>query len=115
MRKIVLLLCLISVNVFAATPSTQAPASHEHGSGQANEQRFSEFKQLRIEGVQSRIAILQTTLSCIQAAQKHEEMKQCEETSKTAMENLKQQQEQKFQALKQSATQGHAGMGQSAK
>ena len=65
-----------------------------------HQEMFPKMKQIRVEGIQGRISILQTALSCVNAATSHEQMKPCEQQERQAMESLNQQQKAKWEALK---------------
>jgi hypothetical protein len=97
MNKAILFLCVMTASTLA---------SADNGAGESFRQNmFNQFKEMRINGIQARMAIDQTALSCVQAAQKHEDMRACEEAAHKSMESLKQSQQQKMQALKQSVEQ----------
>jgi hypothetical protein len=99
----VLALALASSAVLAAPPN--GPGGQQQGGpggqgGQQRQEKFSEMKQIRVEGMQARIAILQTALGCVNAATSHEQMKPCEQQAHQSMEALEQQQRAKMQALR---------------
>jgi hypothetical protein len=97
MKKAIIFLCVMTAS---------ALASADNGAGESFRQNmFNQFKELRIAGIQGRMAIDQTALSCVQAAQKHEDMKACEEAAHKSMESLKQSQQQKIQTLQQTVSQ----------
>jgi hypothetical protein len=98
MKKAIMFLCVMTASTLA---------SADNGPGESSRQNmFNQFKEMRVNGIQARMAIDQTALSCVQAAQKHEDMRECEEAAHKSMESLKQSQHQKMQALKQSVEQG---------
>jgi Spy/CpxP family protein refolding chaperone len=73
---------------------------------QQRQEMFSKMKQIRVEGMQGRISILQTALSCVNAATSHEQMRPCEEQAHQAMQSLEQQQRAKMEALRSAGGQG---------
>jgi hypothetical protein len=99
MKKFFIGLCLLAVSTFVY--SQNQTNNHQ----MMHQQLFNQFKQIRIDGIQQRITIEQTALSCFQSAQDKEAMKACGQTARSAMQNLKQSQQQKIQALKQTMQQ----------
>lgn len=61
---------------------------------------FAKMKQIKVDGIQGGISILQNALSCVNAATSHDQMKPCEEQERNAMESLRQQQKAKWDAAK---------------
>lgn len=61
---------------------------------------FAKMKQIKVDGMQGRISILQNALSCVNAATSHDQMKPCEEQERKAMESLQQQQKAQWEAAK---------------
>ena len=56
----------------------------------ANKQaNFAKNKAMHIEGIQSRIVVLQTVLSCVSATTAREQMHACHEKEKSAMEAIR--------------------------
>ncbi|MSQ81099.1 MAG: hypothetical protein EXR41_05285 [Candidatus Methylopumilus sp.] len=71
---------LFTMNVFA---------ENNPKDGDANKQaNFAKHKAMHIEGIQSRITVLQTALSCVSATTAHEQMHACHEKEKSAMEAI---------------------------
>ena len=64
------------------------------------QEMFGKMKQIKVDGLQGRISILQNALSCVNAATSHDQMKPCEEQERKAMESLQQQQKAKWEAAK---------------
>ena len=64
------------------------------------QEMFAKMKQIKLDGIQGRIAIMQNVLSCVNAASSHDQMKPCEEQERKAMESLQQQQKAKWEAAK---------------
>jgi len=100
----VLALALASSAVPAAANPDNPGAQQQVGpgaqGGQQRQEMFSKMKQIRVEGMQARITILQTALSCVNAANSHEQMRPCEEQAHQAMQSLEQQQRAKMEALR---------------
>lgn len=115
MKKIIMIMAMLScVSVVYAAPE-KAMGNRSMVNQQMEQDIFNRFKQIRIEGIQQRISISQTALSCVQGAQKKEEMMACDEAERNAMKNLEQSQQQKLQALRQSMQQAHQQMQQNHK
>ena len=70
------------------------------GDDAKHQEMFTKMKQIKVDGIQGRIAILQNALSCVNAATGHDQMKPCEEQERKAMESLQQQQKAKWEAAK---------------
>ncbi len=100
MKKLSILLStlLISSSVYAAPTMGM------------NENMFQEFKNFRMQMIQKRIAIEQTHLSCVQGAQRRDDMRMCEQTAHQAMESLKSNEMQQMQGMR-AQFRSQAGMG----
>ena len=99
-RRILAVLALaLASSAVPAVANADNPGGQQQG-GQQHPEMFSKMKQIRIEGMQARISILQTALSCVNAATSHEQMKPCEEQAHQAMQSLEQQQRAKMEALR---------------
>jgi hypothetical protein len=61
---------------------------------------FPKKKQVEADSIQGRITILQTALTCVNAATSHDQMKSCHEKAHDAMESLEKQKKTKMEALK---------------
>ena len=70
------------------------------GDDAKQQEMFSKMKQIKVEGIQGGISILQNELNCVNAATSHDQMKPCEEQKRNAMESLQQQQKAKWEAAK---------------
>lgn len=70
------------------------------GDDAKHQEMFSKMKQIKVDGIQGRISILQNALSCVNAATNHDQMKPCEQQERQAMESLEQQQKAKWEAIK---------------
>jgi hypothetical protein len=109
MKKLGILLCCLATTAFADEPTPPNQPGNQGPGGN----RFEQMKQDRLDGIQSRITIDQTLLSCVQGAQKREDMERCDDTAKTAMDNLRKAQQQKMQSMRQASQQNgqSGGMG----
>jgi hypothetical protein len=85
---------------FASSAASATGNTNDGPGGQQRQEMFAQMKQIHIQGIQGRISILQTTLSCVNAASSHDQMKACREQEHQAMESLEQQQKSKMQALR---------------
>jgi hypothetical protein len=70
------------------------------GDDAKRQEMFSKMKQIKVEGIQGRITIMQNALDCVNAATSHDQMKPCEEQERKEMESLQQQQKAKWEAAK---------------
>lgn len=87
----------LSVLLALALASSVAYAA---GDDAKRQEMFSKMKPVIVEGIQGRIAILQTALSCVNAATNHEQMKSCREQEHKAMEAHKEKQEAEREGMK---------------
>lgn len=81
---------------------TTAAFANMGNNGPMMQKMFDQFKQMRIDHIQKKISIEQSTLSCVQAAQKKEDMKTCEDNERQQMEKLHESQKKKFESMRQS-------------
>jgi hypothetical protein len=91
------ILTAVAVSVIAVSAFAGDAPKGDDGKRQ---EMFAKMKQIKVEGMQGRISILQTALSCVNAATSHDQMKPCEEKEHQAMEALNQQQKAKWDAMK---------------
>lgn len=81
---------LVSTIVSSLLFAMNGFAENNPKGGDANKQTdFPKHKAMHIEGIQSRIAVLQTALSCLSAATVREQMQACHEKEKSAMEEIR--------------------------
>lgn len=90
-------LVLASFSAYAAGENTKQPGS---GNEAKHQEMFSKIKQVRIDGIQGRIAILQTALNCVNAATNHEQMESCAQQEHQAMAAHKEKQEAEREGMK---------------
>lgn len=65
-------------------------ASLAQAQEQKNDNRFAEFKSEMISDLNKEKAILESSISCINAATKKEDMEKCHEQKRAGMDSLKQ-------------------------
>ena len=94
------LLATLMVGFLAASINAFAVDAGPKADGPKQQEMFSKMKQMHAEGIQSRITVLQTTLSCVNAAINHEQMKSCREQEQKAMEALHEKQKANMEAMK---------------
>ena len=75
-----MLACMLTAN--AQSTSTPVPGAPK---GQPDPARFAEHKQKVLARIQSRLEIMQTLQSCVQAANDHAAIKACEKTAHANM------------------------------
>lgn len=96
---------LLIMTVLAGTSITAAGAdSAQQGKGDdaKRQEMFTKMKQMHIEGIQSRISVLQTAQSCVNAATNHDQMKACHEQEKKSMEALRDKQKAAMESMRPS-------------
>jgi hypothetical protein len=64
------------------------------------QEMFTKMKQMRVDGIQGRISLLQTAATCVNAATNHDQMKACSEKEHQAMEAFHKEQKAKRESLK---------------
>lgn len=104
-RRLIALLAL-SLASLAAHAADNANGSPGGQGGPQPQEMFSKMKQIRVDGIQGRILILQTALGCVNAATSREQMRPCGQQERQAMESLQQQQRAKMEALRPAGGQG---------
>ncbi len=87
---------IVAILVLAFASSTV----YAMGDDAKQHEMFAKMKQIKVDGMQGRISILQNALSCVNAATNHDQMKPCEEQERKAMESLQQQQKAQWEAAK---------------
>ncbi len=92
-------LALLAVAI--ASPLAYAQSNAGSG-GPGNPEMFAKVKQVRVDGIQGRIGILQTALTCVNAATTHQQLRPCEQQERQALEALRHQQETQMDALRPS-------------
>lgn len=92
-----LALALASSAAYAAGDDAKQQGS---GGDAKRQEMFSKMKQVTVDGIQGRITILQTALSCVNAATSHEQIKSCRQQEQRAMEAHKQKQEAEREAMR---------------
>lgn len=88
---------VIAVSAFAGDAPKGDGGKADDGKRQ---EMFAKMKQIKVDGMQGRLNILQTALGCVNAATNHDQMKPCEEKEHQAMEALNQQQKNKWESMK---------------
>jgi len=91
------LLYTLAVTILAASTATLAA---ETGGDAKRQEMFANVKAIKVEGIQKRISILQTALSCVQSASTHDAVEACSKTERTSNEELMHAQKEKWEALK---------------
>jgi len=80
------LLAGLIVGFFAVSVNAIAADTPPKVDGGKQQEIFTKMKQMHVDGIQSRIDVLQTALSCVNAATGHDQMKQCNEQEHKATE-----------------------------
>lgn len=82
----------VSANAIAADSEKSDDAKHQ--------EMFTKMKKMHVEGIQSRISVLNTALSCVNAATTHDQMKECNEQEHKAMEALHEKQKAAMESMR---------------
>jgi len=97
------LLAGLIVGFFAVSVNAIAADTPPKADGGKQQEMFTKMKQMHVDGIQSRIAVLQTALSCVNAATGHDQMKQCNEQEHKAMESLHEKQKAAMESMRPEA------------
>jgi hypothetical protein len=76
-------------------------AADQGGNDAKKQEHFAKMKQVKLEGMQGRISVMQSAVSCVQSAQNPDGMRSCEERERAAMEQHQQQMKARWESLKQ--------------
>lgn len=83
--------------------SSSAVLAEGEGKGQMDpakrQEMFTKMKQMKSEGLQARISIMQTALSCVNAATDHDQIKACSQKEHQAMKALHDQHKSKMHEM----------------
>ena len=85
---------LLCTGSFAQTPQPGAPESAAGAAQQRSSDpaRFAQFKQEILARQQESISVLQQGIACISAAQTREQLRECRQQERQAMEQLQRRQ-----------------------
>lgn len=100
MKKTTLKIILVTIGALAALPNSA------YGDGGNDPQRLAKLKEIKQQGLDGRLSVLQQEKSCVQAAATMEVLHSCEQTSRQAMEQLQEKQKASWESLKTSNQQG---------
>ena len=75
-------------------------AQQGKGDDTKRQEMFTKMKQMHLEGIQNRIAVLQTAQSCVNAATTHEQLKACHDQEKKSMEALRDKQQAAMESMR---------------
>lgn len=81
-----IILAFTAISISASAEEAKRPGGPADGA--KKEERFAQIKQKYTQVTEKRIGILQSTLSCVNAATNHEQMKTCHEKERQAMKEL---------------------------
>ena len=92
MKKTTLKIILVAISTYA--------------DGGNDPQRLANAKEIKQQGLDGRLRILQQEKSCVQAATSMDALRSCEGTSRQAMRQLEEKQKANWESLKASNQQG---------
>lgn len=72
----------------------------------SDQQRTEKHKEMKLQGIEGRISILQQEQSCVQAATNRDAFRSCEQTSHQAMDQLMQKQKEGWESMKKGNQRG---------
>ena len=75
------------------------PAAFAGGDAKRTE-HFGRMKEIKVQGMQERISVMQDSVSCVRAAQSPDSMRGCEERERAAMEQVQRRQKDRWDSLK---------------
>ena len=103
------LLALVVLTLTASSAYAAGEEQKQRGKGNDGnrQEMFAKMKQLHVDGIQSRITILQTALSCVNAATSHEQMKPCHDQERKSMESLRDKQKAAMESMKPDGHENH--------
>jgi len=95
MRRLIPVLAVL----FLAS-SVQAMDKDENWEAKKQE-HFSRMKEVKLQALREKIAIMQDAAACVQSAQSHEAMRPCDERESSAMKDHQERMKQRWESLKQ--------------
>lgn len=100
MKKVSLKITLAAICALAALPVSV------YGDGGSNLQRLAKLKEIKQQGLDGRLSVLQQEKSCVHAATTIDALHSCEQASNLAMEQVMEKQKAIWESLKASNQQG---------
>ncbi len=94
MKVSTLKIMLVTIGALTALPLS---AYAESGN---DPQRLAKLKEVRLQGMDGRLNILQQEKACVQAASTMDDMRTCEQASHQAMDQLMEKQKASWESLK---------------
>jgi len=89
---------IVAIALCAALP---ALAADKDGNWEAKKQeQFAKMKDIKVQGMRERIALMQDGLSCVQSAQNQDAMRSCEQRERSAMEQHQQRMKERWEQSK---------------
>jgi hypothetical protein len=87
--------------VLALCAATPAFAAGDEGNREAKKQEyFAKMKDVELQGMRERIALLQDSAACLQGAQNYEAAKSCKERERAAMEQHQKRMKERWESNK---------------
>lgn len=100
MKKTTLNIILVTIGVLIAPPLSA------YADGGNDPQRLAKLKEVKLQGLEGRLNVLQQEKSCVQAATTMDALHSCEQVSHQSMEQLMEKQKASWESLKASNQQG---------
>ena len=92
---------MIRTFLVAMLCATTCAFAGEEGGDAKRQEHFNKMKQVKLEGMQGRISVMQSAVSCVQSAQNPDGMRACEERERSAMEQHQRHMKDRWESLKQ--------------
>lgn len=98
--QLVAILLATSLSGTSITAMSADSVQQGKGDDAKRQEMFTKMKQMHLEGIQGRIAVLQTAQTCVNAATNHDQMKACHEQEKKSMEALRDKQKSAMESMR---------------
>jgi hypothetical protein len=88
--------------IFVLGVGACVPAAYAGGPGHEpnKQEKFAKMKQIKLEGMQGRLSVMQAALACVQSAQTPDRMQACEQRERSAMDTHQQRMKQRWESLR---------------
>ena len=68
--------------------------------GAQREQMFAKMKDIKLQGMRERVALMQDSIGCVQSAQNQDAMRSCEQRERSAMEEHQRRMKERWESGK---------------
>ena len=88
-RTALLIACLAAMPVLA-----------EQGGDAKRQEYFGRMKEIKLQGMQERISLMQEGAACVRSAQNQDAMRSCEERERSGMEQISKRMRERWESAK---------------